>query len=160
VFERFTKQARQVVTGAIEEARRHGDSRVGTEHLLIGVATSGRLPEPWPDVEVLRDQLDRLDAEALRSVGLDPDLLQEAAASPVRVGRAPHIPFTGAAKDILKGALKEAIALGHRHIGVEHIALALLTGSGPDRARAIIAGLGLSPDALRDSLVRAIRKAS
>jgi ATP-dependent Clp protease ATP-binding subunit ClpC len=109
---------------------------------------------------VLRDQLDRLDAEALRSVGLDPDLLQEAAASPVRVGRAPHIPFTGAAKDILKGALKEAIALGHRHIGVEHIALALLTGSGPDRARAIIAGLGLSPDALRDSLVRAIRKAS
>jgi hypothetical protein len=148
VFERFTKQARQVVTGAIEEARRHGDSRVGTEHLLIGVATSGRLPEPWPDVEVLRDQLDRLDAEALRSVGLDPDLLQEAAASPVRVGRAPHIPFTGAAKDILKGALKEAIAL------------ALLTGSGPDRARAIIAGLGLSPDALRDSLVRAIRKAS
>jgi hypothetical protein len=60
----------------------------------------------------------------------------------------------------LKRALKEAVAWGHRHIGVEHIALALVTGEPPDRALAIIDGLGLSADAIRTSLVRRFEKAS
>ena len=40
VFERFTRAAREVVTSAIAIADDRGDSRVGTEHLLAGVAAS------------------------------------------------------------------------------------------------------------------------
>jgi ATP-dependent Clp protease ATP-binding subunit ClpA len=160
VFERFTKEARQVVTSAVDEARRRGDTRIGTEHLLIGVAASGGLPDPWPDAEALRAQLGRLDEEALRSVGLDPDLLENVPTGTARDRRASHLPFTGGAKDILKVALKEAIALGHRHIGVEHIALALASEKGPDRALAVLEGLVESPEDLRESLLRMMRKAS
>jgi ATP-dependent Clp protease ATP-binding subunit ClpA len=160
VFERFTKEARQVVTTAVDEARRRGDTRIGTEHLLIGAAASGGLPDPWPDAEDLRAQLDRLDGESLRAVGLDPDLLRNVPPVSVRDGRASHLSFTGGAKDILKGALKEAIALGHRHIGVEHIALALTSEKGPDRALALLHSAGLSPQDLRDSLLSRMRKAS
>ena len=159
MFERFTRDARKVVTSAVEEAGRRDDTRLGTEHLLIAVASSPALTGIFAAPEELRDQLDRLDQHALRSVGLDPALLD--VTPPSRAGsRNKHLPFTGAAKDTLSGALKEAVALGHRHIGVEHIALALVTGTGPDRGRAILEGLDFSPDQLRASLLRHIERAS
>ena len=34
MFERFTRNARHVVTHAVEEAESRGDTRIGTEHLL------------------------------------------------------------------------------------------------------------------------------
>jgi ATP-dependent Clp protease ATP-binding subunit ClpA len=37
VFERFTTQARSVVTLAQEEARKLGRPNIGTEHLLLGL---------------------------------------------------------------------------------------------------------------------------
>ncbi len=159
MFERLTSEARAIVTSAVEEAVLRGDSRVGTEHLLVAAAGAGSLGGTLPTTDALRDQLDRLDEEALRSVGLDPILLGEGDRS--RPGQpSKHLPFTGAAKETLKVALKEAIALGHRHIGAEHIALALTTREPPDRALAALEGLDLSLHELRSSLLRRIEKAS
>jgi ATP-dependent Clp protease ATP-binding subunit ClpA len=157
VFERFTREARQVVISAVEEADRRGDSRVGTDHLLVVIAQARSLAGIFPSPDEIRAQIDRLDEEALRAVGLDPGLNDHERPS---LGRGKHIPFTGASREALKRALKEAVAWGHRHIGVEHIALALVTGEPPDRALAIIDGLGLSADAIRTSLVRRFEKAS
>jgi ATP-dependent Clp protease ATP-binding subunit ClpA len=158
LFERFTKEARLVVTHAVAEAETRGDSRVGTEHLLIGVARSPGLAGLLPDVESIRAELDRMDRDALVSVGLDPDLLD--VAGPVRAERGRHIPFTGGAKDILKGALRAALDLGHRHIGVEHLALALTAAEAPDRAISALRGLDLGPTALRAALLQSAREAS
>jgi Clp amino terminal domain, pathogenicity island component len=158
VFERFTRNARLVVTHAVDEAESRGDTRIGTEHLLIGVARSRSLEGLMPDVEFLRAELQRMDREALASVGLDPGLVE--VSGPTRRKRSGHIPFTSGAKDILKGALREALDLGHRHISVEHIALALTAVEGPDRAMGILHGLDLDPDALRAALLRQARQAS
>jgi ATP-dependent Clp protease ATP-binding subunit ClpA len=158
VFERFTKDARLVVTHAIEEAESRGDTRIGTEHLLIGVARSRSIEDAMPDVESLRAELDRMDRDALASVGLDPGLIE--LAGPARHTRTAHIPFTSGAKDILKGALRAALDLGHRHIGVEHLAIALTAIDGPDRATGMLQGLDLDPDALRAALLRHARQAS
>ena len=75
MFERFTRNARLVVTHAVEEAESRGDTRIGTEHLLIGVARSRSLEGLMPDVESLRAELEQMDREALASVGLDPGLI-------------------------------------------------------------------------------------
>ena len=141
MFERFTKDARLVVTNAVDEAKTRGDSRIGTEHLLIGVARSRALEGMMPDVESIRAELDRMDRAALASVGLDPGLIE--VSGPSRRKRSGHIPFTGGAKEILKDALRAALDLGHRHIGVEHIALALTVVEGPDRATRALYGLDL-----------------
>lgn len=158
MFERFTKEARLVVTRAVEEAETRSGSRVGTEHLLLGVARSPAVSGLLPDVETIRAELDRMDRDALVSVGLDPALIE--VAGPARRERGAHIPFTGGAKDILKGALRAALDLGHRHIGVEHLALALTAAEGPDRAIGALRGLDVDPTALRASLLQSAREAS
>lgn len=158
MFERFTKDARLVVTHAVEEAETRGDFRVGTEHLLMGVARSPSLSGLLPDVASIRAQLDGKDRDALASVGLDPALIGMAGAA--RRGQGRHIPFTGGAKDVLKGALRAALDLGHRHIGVEHIAIALTAPEGPDRAVGALRGLDVDPTALRAALLQAARQAS
>ena len=54
-----------------------------------------------------------------------------------------HVPFTGAAKKALELSVREALALRHRHIGSEHLALALTRMTdGP--APRILADLGVS----------------
>jgi len=158
VFERFTKDARLVVTHAVEEAASRDDSRIGTEHLLIGVARSRSLEGLMPDVESIRAQLDRIDREALESVGVDPGLIEMA--GPARRRRGGHVPFTSGAKGILKDALRAALDLGHRHIGVEHLALALTVIEHPDRATGVLYGLDIDPDAMRAALLRQARQAS
>lgn len=159
MFERFTREARKIVTSALDEAGQRADSRVGTEHVLISLAGAPSLAGIFPPPEEVRSQLDRLDEDALRSVGLDPSLLNP---DPRRrqEPRKGHIPFTGAAKDLLKSALKEAIARGDRHIGAVHIALALTAASPPDRALAALEGLGFSPDGIRTSLILRTKQAS
>jgi ATP-dependent Clp protease ATP-binding subunit ClpA len=159
VFERFTREAREIVTTAVDEAELRGDSRVGTEHLLVAAAAAPGLAGILPTKEELREELDRLDEEALVSVGLDPALLSGGSKSRSGSGKR-HLPFTGASKEILKEALKEAIALGHRHIGSEHIALALTAGTGPDRALSALRGLGHSPEETRALLLRRVERAS
>jgi ATP-dependent Clp protease ATP-binding subunit ClpA len=158
VFERFTKDARLVVSYAVEEAANRDDSRIGTEHLLIGVSRSRSLGGLIPRVESIRAELDRIDREALASVGVDPGLME--VAGQARRRRRGHVPFTSGAKDVLKGALRAALDLGHRHIGVEHIALALTAIDGPDRATGVLYGLDIDLAAMRSTLLRHARRAS
>jgi ATP-dependent Clp protease ATP-binding subunit ClpA len=158
MFERFTREARRVVTRAVEEARDRSDSRVGTDHLLIGALDTGAGKHIGLSPAAVRGELDRIDQEALAAVGIDPSLLAAAPASQPREQR--HLPFTGAGKDTLKQSLREAIAMNHRHIGAEHILLALTTLPEPDRATHALRGLGIDPAALRQSLLETLHRAS
>jgi Clp amino terminal domain, pathogenicity island component len=70
-----------------------------------------------------------------------------------------HIPFTPRAKKSLELSLREALSLGDNYIGMEHVALALISlrdGVVPH----ILAGVGVSPDTLRAALLDQHRKAS
>ena len=136
-FERFTRRARQVVVLAQEEAEGLGHTRVGTEHLLLGL---------------LRSEDDAV-APALGETGVTLDAAREKVRETVTgEGARRRVPFTRAAKRTLDAALGEARALGDRHVGAEHILLGLLAD---DRAggRRILLELGADPDALRSSLL-------
>src|ERR1700685_735233 len=94
MYERFTPDARSVVAGATEHARRLGHRYVGGEHLLLAVAGAGPpagavlsahgvTPE-WVEEEIIRrvgtgagaGLFAGVDAEALAAIGIDLDAVR------------------------------------------------------------------------------------
>ncbi|WAZ24081.1 peptidase [Streptomyces cinnabarinus] len=160
MFERFTKDARAVVTGAVEQAERSGARTVDTGHLLLALldreASRGSfalaalgLAERKESVrEALgearrRAGLSQAEADALAGLGIDvaeivarvEEVHGVGAMSGDRKGRGKgrrsgHRPFSREAKDTLVRSLRVAVARGDRHIGDEHILLALTTQPG------------------------------
>jgi ATP-dependent Clp protease ATP-binding subunit ClpA len=143
MFERFTDRARRVVVLAQEEARMLNHDHVGTEHVLLGLIREGG----------------GVAARALESLGIT----EEAARQQVEeiVGRGQpgvqrrHLPFTPPAKKILQLSLREAIALGHAHIGTEHILLGLVR-AGDGRAMQVLNGLGVDPIRVRQQVIQLV----
>ena len=87
---------------------------------------------------------------------------------PARRGHAPafqgagprgHIPFTPRAKKSLEFSLREAVALKDNYIGVQHLALALLT-MNEGMVPVILSALGASNTSLRAAILDRYRKAS
>ena len=135
MFERFTDRARRVVVLAQEEARllRHG--YIGTEHVLLGLVA----------------EKEGLGAQALRAAGADLDQLRQSVRDIIGQGSGElpsHLPFTPRAKKVLELSLREAIGLGHKHIGTEHIVLGLLA-EGEGVANHVLAAHGITDDAVR-----------
>lgn len=158
VFERFTKQAKQVVVRAQGVARDRGDGRIGAEHLLIACfdVNAAVVQEVVLSSTVLREGLTDLDLAALRSVGVETHV---AAAHPNPKGRR-HIPFTGSGKQILVTALEEATTIGDRHIGVGHIMLGITKLPPTDRASRLLSECGVDPQDLRADLLNVMKRAS
>lgn len=148
MFERFTSEARDVAVGAQTQARERGDAAIRPEHLLLALLAQADssaqrvLAQLGADPVALRDAArptrppDSPDPEALATIGVDLDAVRravEAAFGPGALDRPSpagrcrgHIPFTPDAKKTLELALREALALGDRHIGSEHVLLGLL----------------------------------
>ncbi|WP_043182891.1 Clp protease N-terminal domain-containing protein [Streptomyces sp. NRRL F-5123] len=70
-----------------------------------------------------------------------------------------HIPFTPRAKESLANAVREAQARHDNHIGIEHLALGLLSVNGGP-VRSVLSALDASAPALRAAIVARYRKAS
>src|SRR5512142_635416 len=135
MFERFTERARQVVVTAQEESRALGHGYIGTEHILLallrdedGIAVYA-LAEQGMTVEEVRS---RVEQSAVRGPGAP----------------AQAIPFTPLAKKVLERALRQALALGHKDIGTEHILLGLLD-VGDGSGATILRELGLDAATVR-----------
>jgi ATP-dependent Clp protease ATP-binding subunit ClpC len=93
---------------------------------------------------------------ALESLGIDRETVRQRVAEVTGRGdQAPsgHIPFTPQAKDVLKLALDEALRLGHRYIGTEHILLGLIR-EGDGVAAQVLTGLGADLDRSREQVIR------
>ncbi|MFG2620987.1 Clp protease N-terminal domain-containing protein [Streptomyces sp. NPDC048507] len=80
MFERFTRDARDAVTGAVDEARGAGAAAVTEEHLLLALVDRGALDPLGVDRRALRTRLaesrrrggmSRADQEALAGLGID-----------------------------------------------------------------------------------------
>jgi ATP-dependent Clp protease ATP-binding subunit ClpA len=182
MFERFTDKTRTVVVLAQKQARERGDDTIDTGHLLralfavsdnLAVMVLEGFSVEWVDVDA---DLDRRrpggapDPTALAALGIDLDEVRrrvEEAFGPGALDRVRrprgrrwggHIPFTKDAKKALQLALREAISLGHDHIGTEHLLLGMLRGDGP--AHDVLAARGVRLDAARvivEELVRGRR---
>ena len=165
MFERFTKSARAVVERAAQDAAELGAERVGPEHLLLGVAATdgGVLDRLGLGHPVLRAELERtgggLDADALAAIGIDlGEVVRRAEASfgaGALRGRGGRTRFAPKAKKALELSLREAIALGDRGIGAEHVLLGVLRDPG-EPVRGMLERHGHSPGSVREA-VRAAR---
>ena len=141
MFGRFTDEARRVLDLALDEARTLNSNRVGTEHILLGLV----------------QERDGIAAEALDLVGISLDAVRQQIERITGQGHeapAPsHQQYTLLAKRALDMALREALQLGHHHIGTEHILLGLLReGEGP--AAQVLIELGADLKLVRQQVLR------
>jgi hypothetical protein len=153
---------------AREEARRRGDRKVGTEHLLLALLSepdlSGLLDVT---IEEARATLDALDLQAFAAIGLDARIdLPPLASTPLaELPRKPtfravlegRLPMTPTAKKALeasrKGARRGRARPGTRY-AARNVLAALLELERPDPAAELLAGLGVDPTAIRERLAR------
>jgi len=140
VFERFTERARQVVVLAQDEARSLNHNYIGTEHLLLGLLRE----EEGVGASVLESlgvTLEEVRAQVARIVGQGDDVMSG------------QIPFTPRAKKVLELSLKEALRLGHNHIGTEHLLLGLARENQGVASR-ILLDFGVDAERVRDEVLR------
>jgi ATP-dependent Clp protease ATP-binding subunit ClpA len=128
VFEWFTDGARRVVVLAQEEARLLNHNYIGTEHLLLGLIheDKGVAAKALESLDISLEAV-RLQVEQIVGHGRDAD--------------SGHIPFTPAAKKALELSTREALQLGNKYIGTEHILLGLIR-EGEGVAAQVLVKLG------------------
>ena len=185
MFERFDGTARGAVVRAKTEAIRTGQAEIGTEQLLVGLASgpgpAGRaLEAAGAGVAVLRKlipagggpgRLEPLDAEALASIGIDLDTVSratDAAFGPgsltrtrskrrVRRRRGSSPRMAEPAKAALSLALHAALRLGHNHISSGHLLLGVLDQPASPAVSALRAA-GVDIPALRAQVTRELAR--
>lgn len=184
LFQRFNDSATNALITAQHQARELGHGQVSPAHLLLGVLADeaglgGRvLRQLELDLDTLIHEI-RLrgngDDEALHTLGIDLDAVRQQAEQafgpgaldrPVRRRRTffarrdnAAIPFTPAAREALERSLPEALALGHTHIGTEHIVFGLIADDATPAAR-LLDRLGIAPSRVRERLRKVLDQAS
>jgi len=147
-----TDARRMVLTSAAEEARRRGDRRLGTDHLLLGLLHDADSPVAQAlgiDLESARTAADTLDREALAAVGVNVAHLGE---SPNRVFARRLLPLTSGARSVLKQTLLETRTSRTKNIETRHFLLALLDRERPDPAAELLDSLGVDRLQVRSRL--------
>ncbi len=137
MFERYTEEARELIVHAQLEARHLGHHMVGPEHLLLGAL-----------------RCDGPVASALSEAGLSHHRAVETlrhfrgAEVPPPEG---HVPFSDSGRATLAEAMAIADGRGDRHIGADHIVLAV-TCAEVDLTARVLAEAGVDVAALRERL--------
>jgi ATP-dependent Clp protease ATP-binding subunit ClpC len=139
VFEHFTDRARKVLVHAQEEARLLNHEFIGTEHILLG----------------LMDEGEGVAAKALTSLDIGVEAVRQKVAETTGHPGSPPAgapPFTPRSKKVLELSLREAMQLGHKYIGTEHILLALLR-EGEGVGALVLVDLGASLAQVRTRVI-------
>jgi ATP-dependent Clp protease ATP-binding subunit ClpC len=114
MFERFTDKGRKIIVLAREEAERHQNDYLGTEHLVLAI---------------LRES-DGIALMILKKMGLSSEQVRLEIERNLPGGGTTltfgEIPFSPRVKKVIEYAVEEARLLGHNHIGGEHLLLGLL----------------------------------
>jgi uncharacterized protein (TIGR02246 family) len=138
MFERFTETTRRVVFVARYEASEYGSQHIDTEHLLLGL-----MNEDFPlmtamigskiSVDAIRQEIEKhIQRRERFSVGIE-------------------VPLSAESRRVLKFAAEEADRLAQRHVGTEHMLLALLREKNA-RAAAILRQYGALESEIRTKL--------
>ncbi len=155
---RLSVDARKLVlTSATEEARRRGDRRLGTDHLLLGLlheADSLAAKALGVSLADARAASDALDLAALAALGIEVESLGDGIqTTPGR--RLP--PLTSGARAVLKRAIDDARPFKSGRIETRHFLVALLPLERPDPAAELLHALGIDPVAVLERLARSTR---
>ena len=138
MFERYTEKARRVIFFARYEASQYGSPYIETEHLLLGLLREDRALARWFPGESNVEPEIRTEIEA--------QISQRKRMSP-----SVEVPLTEECKKVLNLAGEEADRLGHRHVGTEHVLVALIRVEG-SLAATLLRKRGLKPEAIREQL--------
>lgn len=139
-FERFTAEAKQVLTRAQGEAERSRHSYIGTEHLLLGLF----------QVE------GAMSSAILADLGVEMGTVREAIAH--LLGRNERILIqriipTSRVKRVIEIAFEESRQGGGREVGTQHLLLALII-EGDGIAAHVLQDLGVTAGRVREATVR------
>ncbi|MGW1750103.1 Clp protease N-terminal domain-containing protein [Streptomyces sp. NPDC002092] len=176
MFERFTKDARGVVQTAVEHAERAGAPAVEADHILLALLDreDSRASFAFTSLGVTverkesireavaearrRAGLSRSETDALAGLGIDVSEIVARVEAVHGVGAmsgdrsdkgwwSGRRSFGRDAKQILETSLRTAVAHGDRHIGDEHILLALT--ARPGIPAEVLADRGVTYESLR-----------
>jgi ATP-dependent Clp protease ATP-binding subunit ClpC len=140
VFDRFTEGSRRVVVLAQEEARAMNHHTMAPEHLFLALLRVG----------------DQIATATLNDAGVQYETVQQAVRSMQPAAETHHsgqLPLSASTKKILELSMREALQLGHNHIGPEHILLGLLRDDSPNFV-GLLNWLNLNPVTVRQEVVR------
>ncbi len=141
MFERFTDTARRAIVLAQSTAREMRHPRIEPDHLLIGLRLS-----------------EGMAARTMEAVGVDAASLRQRLEDERRAtvtAEVLEVPFSAEAKTCLEFSLRAALALGHDHIGSEHLLLGVLR-EAKERGRSLDGLLGASAAEMHDHLMGAL----
>jgi Clp amino terminal domain, pathogenicity island component len=144
-----------------EEARRRGDRRIGTDHLLLSVSEDPAIERVLGvSLEQARHASESLDQEALGAVGIGPDIdipplpMRAVSKKPAirDVMKTDRLRMTPAAKKVLEAAVR-----GNRRktqVTAEQVLVEILALHPPDPASVLLDALGVNTSVLRRRLDR------
>ena len=139
-FGRYSQRARNVVVSAQNEARAAHNTEIMPQHLVLGLVAD-------PSALAVR---------ALLALGGAPDAVRQATAAtlPPPADDVPAlVPFDAGARKVLELTFREALRLEHRHVGTEHLLLALLECEPDDGP---LTRLGVSRERVEPFVVRTV----
>ena len=145
MFERYTEDARKVLSRARQEAQKFRHDHLGTEHILLGLievkhCVAAQILVHWKiNLAEVKKQVNELVSHGEGSEGGDYDTL----------------PRTECAQGLLDDAANEARKLKHKYIGSEHLLLGLLYENEGVGAQ-VLRNLGLKLDDVRDDALEFI----
>jgi ATP-dependent Clp protease ATP-binding subunit ClpC len=140
MFERYTEKARRVIFFARYEVSQYGSPYIETEHLLLGLLREDRALAKWFPGESSVEPGIRTEIEG--------KITQRE-----RISTAVEVPLTEECRKVLKLAGEEADRLGHRHVGTEHVLVALIRVEGSLAAK-LLRKRGLKPEAIPEQLAK------
>jgi len=147
MFERFTDKGRKIIILAREEAERHQNDYLGTEHLVLAI---------------LRES-DGIALTIIKKMGLSSEQIRLEIERNLPGGGTTmtfgEIPFSPRVKKVIEYGVEEARLLGHNHIGSEHLLLGLLREEEGIGGK-ILRSLGANLLTARQLTVTFLRKAS
>ena len=119
MYERFTERARKVMQLANQEAQRFNHEYISPNHVLLGLVKEGS----GTAALVLRTM-----SIDLRKVRLGIEKHIKSGPEMIMMGKLPQTPEC---KKLIQYAMDEAFALGHHHVGTEHLLLGMIRVDEP-----------------------------
>jgi hypothetical protein len=144
MFERFTEKARRTLFFARFEASQSGSPAIEPEHMLLGVLRENE--ELFVKLTSFPDA-----SRALRKS------IQHHFPQSELISTSVELPLSAATKSVLMRAFEESDAMGHKHIGTEHLLLGLLGEQESYAAKALQIS-GISAGNIRDVVGTGVRE--
>ncbi len=144
MFERYTEKARRAVLFARFEASQSASPAIEPEHMLLGILRENK--ELFVKLTSLPDP-----ARALRKS------IQHHVPPSEVISTSVELPLSAATKSVLMRAFEESEAMGHKHIGPEHLLLGLL-GEQESLAAKALEISGINAENIRNVVGTGVRE--